>query len=94
MIPQTASTRLEPAVHQTEALTRLADWFQQRHTSYAGAILVLPTGGGKTFTAVQFLCSPTGPRSQGYKVPRTNSNRRPSIPSMSGSSTTWTRWPE
>lgn len=68
MIPQTASTRLEPAVHQTEALTRLADWFQQRHTSYAGAILVLPTGGGKTFTAVQFLCSPTGPLSQGYKV--------------------------
>jgi len=68
MTPQTASTRLVPAVHQTEALTRLAAWFQQRHTPYAGTILVLPTGGGKTFTAVQFLAAPTGPLSQGYKV--------------------------
>lgn len=31
-----------------------------------GGIMVLPTGGGKTFTAARFLCR--GPLSQGYKV--------------------------
>jgi ATP-dependent helicase IRC3 len=54
-----------PAGHQSEALDELHAWFEKKH-SPAGGILVLPTGGGKTFVAVRFLC--TGPLSQGYKV--------------------------
>ncbi len=45
---------------------RMNEWFQQGKAGGAGGIVVLPTGGGKTFTAVRFLCS--GPLSQGYKV--------------------------
>lgn len=55
----------EPAFHQSEALFKLRAWFEKKH-SPAGGILVLPTGGGKTFVAVRFLC--TNPLSQGYKV--------------------------
>ena len=33
---------------------------------HSGSILVLPTGGGKTFATVRFLC--TSPLSKGYKV--------------------------
>lgn len=58
----------EPAPHQHEALTRLAAWFTSPPPSPAarGGILVLPTGGGKTFTATHFLCR--HPLSQGYRV--------------------------
>ena len=59
------STRT-PAVHQNEALQKLHEWFEDKPSPYAGAILTLPTGGGKTFTAVRFLC--TGPLSKGYRV--------------------------
>ena len=55
----------EPAAHQYQALDRLHKWFYGKHSD-AGGILVLPTGGGKTFTAVRFLC--TEPLSNGYKV--------------------------
>ena len=58
------STR-EPASHQSEALGKLHAWFGKKHIP-AGGILVLPTGGGKTFVAVRFLCA--GPLSQGYKI--------------------------
>ena len=55
----------KPAIHQTQALEKLSEW--SRGTgSPRGAILVLPTGGGKTFTALRYLC--TGPLSDGYKV--------------------------
>jgi len=54
-----------PASHQSEALDKLHHWFRANN-SPSGGILVLPTGGGKTFVAVRFLCS--GPLSQGYKV--------------------------
>ncbi len=55
----------DPAAHQQEALKKLNEWFQEKPKS-AGSILVLPTGGGKTFTASRFLC--TAPLPNGYKV--------------------------
>jgi ATP-dependent helicase IRC3 len=58
-------SRREPAAHQSEALRNLHAWFQNA-PSPRGGLLVLPTGGGKTFTAIRFLCE--GPLSKGYKV--------------------------
>jgi superfamily II DNA or RNA helicase/5-methylcytosine-specific restriction endonuclease McrA len=54
-----------PAAHQQEALTRLKTW-QQGRAAVKGGILVLPTGGGKTFTATRFLTSMA--LSRGQKV--------------------------
>lgn len=59
------STKL-PAPHQKEALSKLNGWYERLAGKEDGGILVLPTGGGKTFTAVHFLCN--GPLSDGYKV--------------------------
>lgn len=55
-----------PAPHQRSALGKLGDWYQSPSSRSGGGILRLPTGAGKTFTAVRFLC--TGPLSDGYKV--------------------------
>ena len=52
--------------HQTQAIKNLMHWYKADIKSHKGGILVLPTGGGKTFTAVRFLCQ--GPISEGYKV--------------------------
>lgn len=54
-----------PAAHQEEALGALRKWFKRKQ-AVKGGILVLPTGGGKTFTATRFLTE--GPLSQGHKV--------------------------
>jgi superfamily II DNA or RNA helicase/5-methylcytosine-specific restriction endonuclease McrA len=54
-----------PFTHQSEALRELNGWFA-RKPEKPGGILALPTGGGKTFTAWNFLCR--GPLSEGYKV--------------------------
>lgn len=54
-----------PAGHQDRALTALQGW-QQHAAAPKGGILVLPTGGGKTFTATRYLS--TGPLTQGHKV--------------------------
>ena len=54
------------APHQTEALAKLRAWYKAAPAPDAGGLLVLPTGGGKTFTAVRFLCR--NPLSDGYKV--------------------------
>lgn len=54
-----------PEPHQRQALSKLRSWFTGDEPS-KGGLLTLPTGGGKTFAAVRFLC--TGPLSQGYKV--------------------------
>jgi ATP-dependent helicase IRC3 len=60
-------SRKEPASHQHMALGKMHEWVRQiQGSSEAGGIVVLPTGAGKTFTAVRFLCS--GPLSKGYKV--------------------------
>ena len=58
----------EPAAHQTRALSSLTQWYESAsdHDDHTGGILVLPTGAGKTFTAVHFLCS--HPLSEGRKV--------------------------
>ena len=59
-------TTQSPAPHQAEALQKLDRWYASKHDDQAGGILVLPTGGGKTFTAVHFLCR--HPLSKGGKV--------------------------
>ena len=58
----------EPAPHQMQALESLHHWHGSAsdHDDHTGGILVLPTGAGKTFTAVHFLCS--HPLSEGVKV--------------------------
>lgn len=61
-----ASTR-EAQAHQVGALKALKSWFDRPvPPEGSGGLIVLPTGGGKTFTAVRFLCE--WPLSQGYKV--------------------------
>lgn len=57
---------VQPAPHQVEALAKLNRWFSQTHKGPRGGIVVLPTGGGKTFTAVRFLCQEV--IADGYKV--------------------------
>ena len=54
-----------PAAHQQRALDRLAKWYRTPE-SKRGGILVLPTGGGKTFVATHFLCR--GPLSDGQRI--------------------------
>ena len=59
----------EPAEHQTEALGKLGRWYGREDAYPNGGVLVLPTGGGKTFTAVHFLCTrPLSDELNGYKV--------------------------
>jgi len=59
-------SKKEPASHQAAALVHLLQWYRSNPKPYAGGILVLPTGGGKTFTGVRFLCR--NALSDGYKV--------------------------
>lgn len=58
------SRRVE-AAHQAQALAKLRAWYDSAPVP-TGGLLVLPTGAGKTFTAVRFLCR--NPLSDGYKV--------------------------
>ncbi len=55
-----------PQAHQRKAIQCLQRWFGHDGSGPLGALLVLPTGGGKTYTAMRFLC--TGPLSGGHKV--------------------------
>ena len=55
-----------PAPHQAEALQELDKWYKSAASEPRGGILVLPTGGGKTFTACHFICR--NPLSDGFKV--------------------------
>ncbi len=54
------------AAHQQTALAKLEGWYKSSSVEPRGTILVLPTGGGKTFTAVRFAC--VHPLSDGFKV--------------------------
>jgi len=58
--------KTQPEPHQNKALKSLHDWYNLKTTANKGAILVIPTGGGKTFTAVRFICR--YPLSDNYKV--------------------------
>ena len=55
----------DPVPHQRRALDRLGKWYR-RSEQKRGGILVLPTGGGKTFVATHFLCR--HPLSDGYRI--------------------------
>ena len=55
-----------PFSHQHRALAQIQQWFASAPKSNAGGIVVLPTGGGKTFTAIRFLC--TSVIANGYKI--------------------------
>lgn len=55
-----------PFSHQHQALRDFKNWFESAPTSNTGGIVVLPTGGGKTFTAIRFLC--TSVLAKGYKI--------------------------
>jgi superfamily II DNA or RNA helicase len=62
-----ANSARSPQAHQEQGLRKIHEWFEKPSTDMGrGALLVLPTGGGKTFTAVRFLCE--WPLSAGYKV--------------------------
>ena len=54
----------DPAPHQTQALGEMERWYEPGKN--LGGILVLPTGGGKTFVATRFMCR--NPLSDGYRV--------------------------
>ena len=59
-------SKINLAAHQLKALKSMNTWFETDYGSNKGGILVLPTGGGKTFTGIRFLCEK--PLSEGYKV--------------------------
>ncbi len=63
---RSTSTTKEPAAHQNAALVKLRSWYSSSSAEPQGAILVLPTGAGKTFTAGHFTCCPV--LSDGFKV--------------------------
>jgi superfamily II DNA or RNA helicase len=60
------ATLKKPAAHQAMAIDHLIKWYNSHPNTYAGGILVLPTGGGKTFTAIRFICRTA--LSEGYKI--------------------------
>ncbi|HRG96213.1 MAG TPA: DEAD/DEAH box helicase family protein [Polyangiaceae bacterium] len=61
------SSARDAQAHQLAALKKVKAWFERpTPPEGSGGLLVLPTGGGKTFTAVRFLCE--WPLSEGYKV--------------------------
>ena len=59
-------SEIQPLPHQDKALDNLFKWYESKHDPYMGGVLVLPTGGGKTFVAIRFLCQKA--LSDGYKV--------------------------
>jgi superfamily II DNA or RNA helicase len=48
--------RKQPFSHQLDAFSELTKTLPTPITGYKGTMLVLPTGGGKTFTAVNWIC--------------------------------------
>lgn len=65
-VARRSSVSKRPAPHQVEALQNLDYWYKSPPTKPCGGIVVIPTGGGKTFTAEHFLCR--NPISDGFKV--------------------------
>lgn len=48
-------TNREPAQHQIRALAKLEEWWKSKSNAKADGYLSMPTGSGKTFTAVNFV---------------------------------------
>ena len=46
----------QPFPHQRDAFAKLSDTLPTPIKGYKGTLLVLPTGGGKTYTAVNWVC--------------------------------------
>src|SRR4051794_4981781 len=46
----------QPFSHQIESFEKLSSTLPTPIKGYKGTMLVLPTGGGKTFTAVNWIC--------------------------------------
>jgi len=59
-------SRKLPRPHQQKAIDKLRGWYDAKPCPPRGGILVLPTDGGKTFTALHFICR--RPLTDGYKV--------------------------
>ena len=57
-----------PFGHQSFALNHLVEWYNHPSSGPRGGVLVMPTGSGKTYTAVHFLCHHPLAESQPYKV--------------------------
>ena len=45
-----------PFSHQVDAFHALTNWFDPKSKKGKGGLLVLPTGAGKTFTTVKWIC--------------------------------------
>ena len=58
-------SKMPEVAHQKETITKLNKWFNSNEFP-SGAIIALPTGSGKTFTAVRFLCKKV--LSEDYKI--------------------------
>ena len=58
-------SKMPEVAHQKETINKLNKWFNSNEFP-SGAIIALPTGSGKTFTAVRFLCKKV--LSEDYKV--------------------------
>lgn len=54
---QKSNTKVrEPFEHQKMAFRNMNKLFTFPISGYKGSLLVLPTGGGKTFTSVNWIC--------------------------------------
>lgn len=51
-----ASAKRTPFPHQMEAIDALNKTFSLPISGYKGTLLEIPTGGGKTFTAINWIC--------------------------------------
>ncbi len=55
-IKQVKGVGKQPFPHQKEAFKALSDTLPPPVKGYRGTLLVLPTGGGKTFTSINWIC--------------------------------------
>ena len=53
---QRKNNQKQPFPHQKEAFTALSNTLPTPIKDYRGTLLVLPTGGGKTFTSINWIC--------------------------------------
>jgi len=56
-IRNTIHNKKSPFPHQMEAFEKLTKTFSIPITGYKGSLLFIPTGGGKTFTAINWICN-------------------------------------